>query len=136
MYEFYVLFQSRDDQKYVYIFRDDLYWACVMGKGSLTEQCGPMLITESLCQLHRVCSTLCGTITQHSITSNLTLISEVVQETMVRLCSLIWLIITYCCTKYLFLESLIFFFHVFSFIHFLFLKLNLVYKLYYSKPLS
>lgn len=78
------LFQAKDEHKYVYIFRDDLYWACIMGNGRLTEQCGHMLITDSLCQLHRVCSTLCGTITQHSITSNLTLIAEVVQETMVK----------------------------------------------------
>ncbi|XP_047491816.1 AP-4 complex subunit mu-1-like isoform X1 [Penaeus chinensis] len=73
---------SKDEHNYVYIFRDDLYWACIMGSGRLTKQCGHMLITDSLCQLHRVCSTLCGTITQHSITSNLTLIAEVVQETM------------------------------------------------------
>ncbi|XP_071531066.1 AP-4 complex subunit mu-1-like [Panulirus ornatus] len=73
---------TKDGQDYVYVFRDDLYWVCVVGKGKLMEQCGHLMITESLCQLHRVCSILCGALTQHSIIANTTLITEVVQETM------------------------------------------------------
>nr|XP_053627616.1 AP-4 complex subunit mu-1-like [Cherax quadricarinatus] len=74
--------ESKDGQNYVYVFRDDLYWVCVVGKGGLLHQCGHLLITESLCQLHRVCSVLCGALTQHSITANAPLITEVVHETM------------------------------------------------------
>ncbi|XP_042227495.1 AP-4 complex subunit mu-1-like isoform X2 [Homarus americanus] len=73
---------AKDGQNYVYVFRDDLYWVCAVGKGSFLEQCGHLLITESLSQLHRVCSVLCGALTQHSIMANTTLITEVVQETM------------------------------------------------------
>ncbi|XP_045583387.1 AP-4 complex subunit mu-1 isoform X2 [Procambarus clarkii] len=73
---------TKDGQNYVYVFRDDLYWVCVLGKGSLLELCGHLLVTESLCQLHRICSVLCGALTQHSITANTALISEVVHETM------------------------------------------------------
>ncbi|XP_066971298.1 AP-4 complex subunit mu-1-like isoform X2 [Macrobrachium rosenbergii] len=75
-------FFSKEDHKYVYVFRDDLYWACVVSQNSLTDECGPLLMTESLSQLHQVCSTLCGALTQHSITANATLIMEIVQETM------------------------------------------------------
>lgn len=67
----------------MYVFRDDLYWVGVVSSGSLTQQCGHLLITESLGQLHRVCSGLCGILTQHSITANATLIGEIVQESMV-----------------------------------------------------
>ena len=67
----------------MYVFRDDLYWVVVVRPGSLTHQCGHLLVTESLGQLHRVCSGLCGILTQHSITANATLIAEIVQETMV-----------------------------------------------------
>lgn len=65
------------------MFRDDMYWVGVVSPGSLTHQCGPLLVTESLGQLHRVCSSLCGVLTQHSITANATLIAEIVQESMV-----------------------------------------------------
>lgn len=67
----------------MYVFRDDLYWVGVVSPGSLTRQCGPLLVTESLGQLHRVCSSLIGVLTQHSITANTTLIAEIVQESMV-----------------------------------------------------
>lgn len=67
----------------MYVFRDDLYWVGVVSQGSLTHQCGQLLVTESLGQLHRVCSGLCGILTQHSITANATLIAEIVQESMV-----------------------------------------------------
>ncbi|XP_045113398.1 AP-4 complex subunit mu-1-like isoform X2 [Portunus trituberculatus] len=73
---------SKEGQDYVYVFRDDLYWVGVVSSGSLTQQCGQLLITESLGQLHRVCSGLCGILTQHSITANATLIGEIVQESM------------------------------------------------------
>lgn len=65
------------------MFRDDLYWVGVVNPGSLTHQCGPLLVTESLGQLHRVCSSLCGVLTQHSIAANATLIAEIVQESVV-----------------------------------------------------
>ncbi|XP_042873469.1 uncharacterized protein LOC122254056 [Penaeus japonicus] len=39
---------SRDGQNYVYIFRDDLYWACILGSGSLTKECGHMVITDTM----------------------------------------------------------------------------------------
>lgn len=73
---------AKDGEHYVYVFRDDMYWVGVVSPGSLTHQCGPLLVTESLGQLHRVCSSLCGVLTQHSITANTTLIAEIVQESM------------------------------------------------------
>lgn len=73
---------AKEGQDYVYVFRDDLYWVGVVSSGSLTHQCGHLLITESLGQLHRVCSGLCGILTQHSISANATLIGEIVQESM------------------------------------------------------
>ncbi|KAG0705393.1 AP-4 complex subunit mu-1 [Chionoecetes opilio] len=74
--------ETKDGEDYVYVFRDDLYWVGVVRAGSLTHQCGHLLVTESLGQLHRVCSSLCGILTQHSITANATLIAEIVQESM------------------------------------------------------
>ncbi|KAK3861479.1 hypothetical protein Pcinc_032553 [Petrolisthes cinctipes] len=73
---------TRGGHKYVYVFRDDVYWACAVVEGSLTDRCGAIFVVEGLGQLHRVCRSLCGALTQHSITANSTLITEIVQDTM------------------------------------------------------
>ncbi|XP_076028451.1 AP-4 complex subunit mu-1-like [Oratosquilla oratoria] len=73
---------TKNGYTYVYVFRHDLYWAAVVRPGSTTEECGPLFVAESLGQVCKACATLCGTITQHSISANATLITEILIEVL------------------------------------------------------
>ncbi|CAL4124477.1 unnamed protein product, partial [Meganyctiphanes norvegica] len=86
-------FFTKEGTDYIYIFRDSLYWSCAMGSKmiasnksshqvSVFDSCGPLHIVDGLIELHSACVTLCGALTQHSVTANNTLIMEIVNETM------------------------------------------------------